>query len=403
KLTDLANEINGKSHANDLAALQELVEKAQQAKVALNGIEKNSEIAQAIDKLNNLSTEQKTQLKTLVEAQNSLADAQTIKQNATDLNTELTELKAKLTDANEVKNQPIYLLESQNEQDALNNAITQADQLLSNVQNTQFNQNNLTNLATLAQDTQAKTESLNNAIQQLNGVHKDLIAKIDEFELLTAEQKAELKEAVKTFDKNLTKEQVLSHLENYLEKSKSNAQTQVAQLSNLSDSEKAAYKQKLKNAALKYKNSTNPDWVIQAQDENNAKLKFDHDVTAILKQAQADNAAKQALINHINNDLANLTQNQKATLVNKVKATDVSQAADLTKYADDLDKAMLDYKNENFGDIKNEIDYTQASSEKQKAFDVQLKNQKNNTNVQNGADFDLVTVKAEHAKLIASR
>ncbi|WP_180337897.1 GA module-containing protein, partial [Mycoplasmopsis pullorum] len=80
---------------------------------------------------------------------------------------------------------------------------------------------------------------------------------------------------VKTFDKNLTKEQVLSHLENYLEKSKSNAQTQVAQLSNLSDSEKAAYKQKLKNAALKYKNSTNPDWVIQAQDENNAKLKFD--------------------------------------------------------------------------------------------------------------------------------
>ncbi|TNK83899.1 hypothetical protein C4M81_03510, partial [Mycoplasmopsis pullorum] len=403
KLTDLANEINGKSHANDLAALQELVEKAQQAKVALNGIEKNSEIAQAIDKLNNLSTEQKTQLKTLVEAQNSLADAQTIKQNATDLNTELTELKAKLTDANEVKNQPIYLLESQNEQDALNNAITQADQLLSNVQNTQFNQNNLTNLATLAQDTQAKTESLNNAIQQLNGVHKDLIAKIDEFELLTAEQKAELKEAVKTFDKNLTKEQVLSHLENYLEKSKSNAQTQVAQLSNLSDSEKAAYKQKLKNAALKYKNSTNPDWVIQAQDENNAKLKFDHDVTAILKQAQADNAAKQALINHINNDLANLTQNQKATLVNKVKATDVSQAADLTKYADDLDKAMLDYKNENFGDIKNEIDYTQASSEKQKAFDVQLKNQKNNTNVQNGADFDLVTVKAEHAKLIAAR
>ncbi|TNK81677.1 hypothetical protein C4M93_04345, partial [Mycoplasmopsis pullorum] len=125
---------------------------------------------------------------------------------------------------------------------------------------------------------------------------------------------------MKTFDKNLTKEQVLSHLENYLEKSKSNAQTQVAQLSNLSDSEKAAYKQKLKNAALKYKNSTNPDWVIQAQDENNAKLKFDDDVTAILKQAQADNAAKQALINHINNDLANLTQNQKATLVNKVKA-----------------------------------------------------------------------------------
>ncbi|TNK81879.1 hypothetical protein C4M96_04195, partial [Mycoplasmopsis pullorum] len=221
KLTDLANEINDQSHANDLAALQELVKKAQQAKVALNGIEKNSEIAQAIDKLNNLSTEQKTQLKNLVEAQNSLADAQTIKQNATDLNTKLTELKAKLTDANEVKSQPIYLLESQNEQDALNNAITQADQLLSNVQNTQFNQNNLTNLATLAQDTQAKTESLNNAIQQLNGVHKDLIAKIDEFELLTAEQKAELKEAVKTFDKNLTKEQVLSHLENYLEKSKS--------------------------------------------------------------------------------------------------------------------------------------------------------------------------------------
>ncbi|TNK81870.1 hypothetical protein C4M96_04200, partial [Mycoplasmopsis pullorum] len=221
KLTDLANEINDQSHANDLAALQELVENAQQAKEGLNGDEKNLEIAQAIDKLKNLSTEQKTQLKTLVEAQNSLADAQTIKQNATDLNTKLTELKAKLTDANEVKSKPIYLLESQNEQDTLNNAITQANQLLSNVQNTQFDQNNLTNLVTLTQDAQAKTESLNNAIQQLNGVHKDLIAKINEFELLTPEEKATLKETVKTFDKNLTKEQVLSHLENYLEKSKS--------------------------------------------------------------------------------------------------------------------------------------------------------------------------------------
>ncbi|TNK91376.1 hypothetical protein C4M98_06950, partial [Mycoplasmopsis pullorum] len=39
----------------------------------------------------------------------------------------------------------------------------------------------------------------------------------------------------------------------------------------------------------------------------------------------------------------------------------------------------------------------------QKAFDVQLENQKNNTDVQNGADFDLDTVKAEHAKLIAAR
>ncbi|TNK92637.1 hypothetical protein C4M98_06085, partial [Mycoplasmopsis pullorum] len=128
---------------------QELVKNAQQAKEALNGIEKNLEIAQAIEKLNNLSAEQQTQLKTLVEAQNSLADAQTIKQNATDLNTELTELKAKWTDANEVKSKPIYLLESQNEQNALNNAITQANQLLSNVQNTQFDQNNLTNLTTL--------------------------------------------------------------------------------------------------------------------------------------------------------------------------------------------------------------------------------------------------------------
>ncbi|TNK87659.1 GA module-containing protein, partial [Mycoplasmopsis pullorum] len=275
----------------DLAALQELVKNAQQAKEALNGIEKNSEIAQAIEKLKNLSTEQQTELKTLVEAQNSLANAQIIKQNATDLNTKLTQLKAKLTDANEVKSQQIYLLESQNEQDALSNAITQADQLLSNVQNTQFDQNNLTNLVTLAQDAQSKTESLNNAIEQLNGVHKDLIAKINEFELLTPEEKATLEEVVKTFDKNLTKEQVLSHLGNYLENSKSNAQTQVAQLSNLSDIEKAAYEQKLTNAGLKYENSTNPDWLIQAQDENNAKLKFDHDVVVILKQAQADNAA----------------------------------------------------------------------------------------------------------------
>ncbi|TNK98227.1 hypothetical protein C4M98_01615, partial [Mycoplasmopsis pullorum] len=47
KFTDLANEINDQSYANDLAALQELVKNAQQAKEALNGIEKNLEIAQA--------------------------------------------------------------------------------------------------------------------------------------------------------------------------------------------------------------------------------------------------------------------------------------------------------------------------------------------------------------------
>ncbi|VEU70226.1 GA module-containing protein [Mycoplasmopsis glycophila] len=403
-LSTLSTEINPDSHAKDLANLNKLAQELSSAKEALNGGENAQEIKKAINDLDKLTSQQRSELNSVIENQNSLQAAQSIQNNATNLNTNLKKLEQAIINAQDAKNQPIFKLDEQTAKDALNKSLNDAIAEKATIGLVEFTEEKAKTLESLAKRVDKAADDLITKTNNLDGSRKDLKAKIDQFVLLDDEQKIALKNNVDSLDKNINRDEVFALLKTYLDSAKSKANNIVTNLNNLSSKEKQNYESLINQAPLTYQESTNPSWIIQDEVDSNAQS-FDAKVNALVEQAKQENKAKTDAIKHIK-ELTNLTNAQKQDLVDQVINNNVSQIEAIQSNADILDAAMLDYKNENFASnpiSKTDVDYTQADKGLQQAFDDALTNQANHTNVKNGPNFDLAKVKEKHKKLINAR
>ncbi|HEK6720248.1 TPA: hyperosmolarity resistance protein Ebh, partial [Staphylococcus aureus] len=188
------------SKANGSNASQTEVEQAMQraneAKQALNGndnVQRAKDAAkQVITNANDLNQAQKDALKQQVDAAQTVANVNTIKQTAQDLNQAMTQLKQVIADKDQTKANGNFVNADTDKQNAYNNAVAHAEQIISGTPNANVDPQQVAQA--LQQVTQAKGD--------LNGNHNLQVAKdnantaIDQLPNLNQPQKTALKDQV---------------------------------------------------------------------------------------------------------------------------------------------------------------------------------------------------------------
>ncbi len=188
------------SKANGSNASQTEVEQAMQrvneAKQALNGndnVQRAKDAAkQMITNANDLNQAQKDALKQQVDAAQTVANVNTIKQTAQDLNQAMTQLKQGIADKDQTKANGNFVNADTDKQNAYNNAVAHAEQIVSGTPNANVDPQQVAQA--LQQVTQAKGD--------LNGNHNLQVAKdnantaIDQLPNLNQTQKTALKDQV---------------------------------------------------------------------------------------------------------------------------------------------------------------------------------------------------------------
>lgn len=188
------------SKANGSNASQTEVEQAMQrvneAKQALNGndnVQRAKDAAkQVITNANDLNQAQKDALKQQVDAAQTVANVNTIKQTAQDLNQAMTQLKQGIADKDQTKANGNFVNADTDKQNAYNNAVAHAEQIISGTPNANVDPQQVAQA--LHQVTQAKGD--------LNGNHNLQVAKdnantaINQLPNLNQPQKTALKDQV---------------------------------------------------------------------------------------------------------------------------------------------------------------------------------------------------------------
>ncbi len=188
------------SKANGSNASQTEVEQAMQrvneAKQALNGndnVQRAKDAAkQVITNANDLNQAQKDALKQQVDAAQTVANVNKIKQTAQDLNQAMTQLKQGIADKDQTKANGNFVNADTDKQNAYNNAVAHAEQIISGTPNANVDPQQVAQA--LQQVTQAKGD--------LNGNHNLQVAKdnantaIDQLPNLNQPQKTALKDQV---------------------------------------------------------------------------------------------------------------------------------------------------------------------------------------------------------------
>lgn len=198
--TAVTNAENIISKANGGNATQSEVEQAIQqvnaTKQALNGndnVQRAKDAAkQVITNANDLNQAQKDALKQQVDAAQTVANVNTIKQTAQDLNQTMTQLKQGIADKDQTKANGNFVNADTDKQNAYNNAVAHAEQIISGTPNANVDPQQVAQA--LQQVTQAKGD--------LNGNHNLQVAKdnantaIDQLPNLNQPQKTALKDQV---------------------------------------------------------------------------------------------------------------------------------------------------------------------------------------------------------------
>ncbi|TNK85928.1 GA module-containing protein, partial [Mycoplasmopsis pullorum] len=137
---------------------------------ALNGVDNETRLHNQIDALSKLTLDEKTNLKKLVSAANSLTDAKVIVAKATTLNDAITTLEAKIAKAKEVKGQPIYI--GEDNKTPFDDALSGAESALSTLKSDNLESSSAVDLQSKATDLSAKETALQSAIDNLDGIRK---------------------------------------------------------------------------------------------------------------------------------------------------------------------------------------------------------------------------------------
>ncbi len=367
------------SKANGSNASQTEVEQAMQrvnaAKQALNGndnVQRAKDAAkQVITNANDLNQAQKDALKQQVDAAQTVANVNTIKQTAQDLNQAMTQLKQGIADKDQTKANGNFVNADTDKQNAYNNAVAHAEQIISGTPNANVDPQQVAQA--LQQVTQAKGD--------LNGNHNLQVAKdnantaIDHLPNLNQPQKSALKDQVSHADLvtgvNAIKQNAdaLNNAMGTL-KQQIQANSQVPQSVDFTqaDQDKQQAYNNAANQAQQIANGTPtpvlaPDTVTQAVTTmNQAKDALNGDEK--LAQAKQD-----ALANL--DTLRDLNQPQRDALRNQIDQAQALSTVEQTKQnAQNVNTAMGNLKQgiANKDTVKASENYHDADADKQTAY-----------------------------------
>ncbi|TNK95004.1 hypothetical protein C4M95_04245, partial [Mycoplasmopsis pullorum] len=284
-----------------------------------------SDLHSKIEQLSHLSATQKQDLKDLVDAANSKADAQTIYEKGKLLNDKIAEFKEKITDAERVKATEAYTEDTTAKQGTFDNGLGNAKSELATLQSESLSSLNASAIETKANGVATKTTTLNNAIEALDGYRNKVKKSLDNWEYLTPQQVKDLQDKVDSKSKKPTDDEVNAILSEGLRLAKDTAKIKITSniYPNLSASEINTYKGFIDSGSL----------------TKTTGQKYDKKLKDFVNQAAQDNKTKQNAIDAINT-LDTLTQDQKNIFINSVKAQVVTQSESIKNAATELNKAI---------------------------------------------------------------
>ncbi|UUM20188.1 lipoprotein 17-related variable surface protein [Mycoplasma sp. 2045] len=375
---ELLNKTNGAN--SELSAVETVLSNLQTAYGQLNGDQNQNALNERIDALNNLTDDQKAQLKQNIANADAQADAETIVEAAETLDAKIADTKEQLGELNNYKNNDVYKLDKENK-DAYDTALENLQNALDELSNKDLTSVSVDDLNSEATTLDTEVSEANQAKDLLDGIRSDLKDKLNNFDNLTPANKQALINLINADDKELSTEKVTDYLNQALNLAKTNVNKEIDKLTHLTPAEKQAYKEAVNEAEL---NTTDGE-------------KYDKNINDILIQAKADDEAKKALIKAIN-DKQYLNDAQKAALIDKVYKTPLAELNEFENDATSLDDAMKTYSEIASVD-KDSIKYKEAFEDRQAEYNNQITNRDNALNKVDGANLSLDQVNKAIEKL----
>ncbi|HGO6714960.1 TPA: hyperosmolarity resistance protein Ebh, partial [Staphylococcus aureus] len=378
---------NAYNHANDIIngnaqhpvitpsdvnnALSNVTSKEQ----ALNGEAKlnaaKQEANTALGQLNNLNNAQRQNLQSQINGAHQIETVNTIKQNATNLNSAMGNLRQAVADKEQVKRTEDYADADTAKQNAYNSAVSSAETII----------NQTTNPTMSVNDVNSATSAVTTNKNALNGDEKlaqsktDAASAIDALPHLNNAQKADVKSKINAASNiagvNTVKQQgtdlntAMGNLQGAINDEQTTLNSQNYQ--DATPSKKTAYTNAVQAAKdiLNKSNGQNKtkDQVTEAMNQVNS-AKNNLDGTRLLDQAKQ--TAKQQL-----NNMTHLTTAQKTHLTNQINSgTTVAGVHTAQSNANTLDQAMNTLRQSiaNKDATKASEDYVDANNDKQTAY-----------------------------------
>lgn len=342
---------------------------------ALNGEAKlnaaKQEANTALGQLNNLNNAQRQNLQSQINSAHQIETVNTIKQNATNLNSAMGNLRHAVADKEQVKRTEDYADADTAKQNAYNSAVSSAETII----------NQSTNPTMSVDDVNRATSAVTTNKNALNGDEKlaqsktDAARAIDALPHLNNAQKADVKSKINAASNiagvNTVKQQgtdlntVMGNLQGAINDEQTTLNSQNYQ--DATPSKKTAYTNAVQAAKdiLNKSNGQNKtkDQVTEAMNQVNS-AKNNLDGTRLLDQAKQ--TAKQQL-----NNMTHLTTAQKTNLTNQINSgTTVAGVHTVQSNANTLDQAMNTLRQSiaNNDATKASEDYVDANNDKQTAY-----------------------------------
>ncbi len=342
---------------------------------ALNGEAKlntaKQEVNTALGQLNNLNNAQRQNLQSQINGAHQIETVNTIKQNATNLNSAMGNLRHAVADKDQVKRTEDYADADTAKQNAYNSAVSSAETII----------NQTTNPTMSVDDVNRATSAVTTNKNALNGDEKlaqsktDAVRAIDALPHLNNAQKADVKSKINTASNiagvNTVKQQgtdlntAMGNLQGAINDEQTTLNSQNYQ--DATPSKKTAYTNAVQAAKdiLNKSNGQNKtkDQVTEAMNQVNS-AKNNLDGTRLLDQAKQ--TAKQQL-----NNMTHLTTAQKTNLTNQINSgTTVAGVHTVQSNANTLDQAMNTLRQSiaNKDATKASEDYVDANNDKQTAY-----------------------------------
>ncbi len=378
---------NAYNHANDIIngnaqhpvitpsdvnnALSNVTSKEQ----ALNGNTKlnaaKQEANTALGQLNNLNHAQRQNLQSQINNAHQIDAVNTIKQNATNLNSAMGNLRQAVADKDQVKRTEDYADADTAKQNAYNSAVSSAETIINQTANPTMSVNDV-NSATSAVTT---NKNALNGDEKLAQSKTDAARAIDALPHLNNAQKADVKSKINAASNiagvNTVKQQgtdlntAMGNLQGAINDEQTTLNSQNYQ--DATPSKKTAYTNAVQAAKdiLNKSNGQNKtkDQVTEAMNQVNS-AKNNLDGTRLLDQAKQ--TAKQQL-----NNMTHLTTAQKTNLTNQINSgTTVAGVHTVQSNANTLDQAMNTLRQSiaNKDATKASEDYVDANNDKQTAY-----------------------------------
>ncbi len=342
---------------------------------ALNGEAKlnaaKQEANTALGHLNNLNNAQRQNLQSQINGAHQIEAVNTIKQNATNLNSAMGNLRQAVADKEQVKRTEDYADADTAKQNAYNSAVSSAETII----------NQSTNPTMSVNDVNSATSAVTTNKNALNGDEKlaqsktDAVRAIDALPHLNNAQKADVKSKINAASNiagvNTIKQQgtdlntAMGNLQGAINDEQTTLNSQNYQ--DATPSKKTAYTNTVQAAKdilnkLNGQNKTK-DQVAEAMNQVNS-AKNNLDGTRLLDQAKQ--TAKQQL-----NNMTHLTTAQKTNLTNQINSgTTVAGVHTVQSNANTLDQAMNTLRQSiaNKDATKASEDYVDANNDKQTAY-----------------------------------